>query len=592
MLSTVSDLSATTGPPKVVLKVEPIPVLPPKITISAPKVSSKEERLAPPAIQASTSSSVKDGTFSSSISTSKPLTVEASATSVIKKAESKAEAPISEAKSNEAFGGFGSTFSSALSDASKDASQTSEQTVASQASTSKVGGSFGFALKAEDKTTPAAPMDAGSKPGASMFGSISFGTLETKRKDKEPQKAAPPSFGSNSFAAPAPTTTTTAAPTPPTEKPGGAAFAPPTTSVFGGVSAASKSDSNPIVDEIKELYRVHNPSKLADLNDLLNKYKGKEHELLEKIKSKYAKPSGAAAGFPSQPASGGAFGAKPSIGSASTSGGFASAASPQPTKTSSMFGAPSTPGMASAFAPSTPSVFGAKTSPGATPFSSTSTASATPFGGTQTPATPFGGAPKSGASFGQTPFGGSAGTPFAPSTPSVFGSAGGSGIVASTPTPFGGGGALASNPAQTPFAAKTSSFGGGPQQAFGQQTQSQPSFGSSTTASAAAIGASAAFGQKSAFGTTGASKFGQSSFGSQPAGGSLFGSQASSSGSGGSLFLSSSSSGSSIINSSGSAGFGSGFQSTGAPTSSLFGSQTTASGSPGFSSPGFAPRRL
>ncbi|KAL3912587.1 MAG: hypothetical protein SGARI_001079 [Bacillariaceae sp.] len=48
-----------------------------------------------------------------------------------------------------------------------------------------------------------------------------------------------------------------------------------------------KEDVDNIRKELKNIYRKHNPSKLGDIDGLLQKYKGKEVALLNKVRTKY-----------------------------------------------------------------------------------------------------------------------------------------------------------------------------------------------------------------------------------------------------------------------------------------------------------------
>ncbi|KAG9416874.1 hypothetical protein AC1031_001265 [Aphanomyces cochlioides] len=367
---------------------------------------------------------------------------------------------------------------------------------------------------------PTAPVAASPSP----FGTAAVSTTTTTASPFGSATTASSPFGSTAAtqatpatAAASPFGSTSAWPSTPASQPAASPFGSGSTSSFG-VDYRSK---------VVEFYKKHNPDKLAEVDTVLQKYKGKEEELLRKLEAKYNKPQ--ATGF----GSASPFGAP-------ANSGFGAAASPfgsttqQPAKAG--FGAAASPFTTPAqAAPSTPS-FGSQAQ--ASPFGASSSgfASASPFGAASTPAAPaFGTTTSLG---GNSPFG-------APSATPAFGSTTPMGAASSTPA-FGATTALGGS--ASPAFGSTTALGGTATPAFGSASQLGGGFGSSAPAfgapSALGAAAPAAGGGFSAFATSSTPSFG---FGGQASGGG-FGGQATSGG----------------------GGFGSGFGQTSAFTSSSF----------------------
>lgn len=290
------------------------------------------------------------------------------------------------------------------------------------------------------------------------------------------------SLPSPSVSAPAPAASTAASssPSPSPFNIGGASSsgtgmfgsAAPAAGPFASTSSAGAKQESPLTSsaatadvrsQVVEIYRIHNPQKLGDVDGLLAKYQGREAELVAKLKKKYnngtgapslgstvqqtpQKPSTAPAAVTPSPFS---TPTKPvgGLGGATTDSSPFGAAAPQ-------FGSVSTPSGGGLFgsggglgssAPA-PSPFGPK------PAFGQSTASATGFGAaaaSPAQASPFG-APASG-SMGQGAFSSSAfGAPQTPASSTGFG--------IGTPQPatpgsggLFGGGTPQSNAAQSSF---------------------------------------------------------------------------------------------------------------------------------------------
>ena len=205
-------------------------------------------------------------------------------------------------------------------------------------------------------------------------------------------------------------------------------------SIFGSPAAtpasAPKQDSSKDYHAIlTEFYQKHNPSKVGEVSKNLEKYKGREIEMFQKLATKYKVPSPLSDSTSQGGTTTGAASQATGFGSSSTSQtGFGSPAPTTSTTTSaspfgassSGFGSTTTPAPAS----TSSSGFGMSAS---TPFSSSApSATSSPFGAKPTTsASPFGATP------GPAPssiFGGSA----TGSTPSAFGSSG-----LASPSPFG-----------------------------------------------------------------------------------------------------------------------------------------------------------
>ncbi|KAH9195213.1 hypothetical protein AeNC1_002794 [Aphanomyces euteiches] len=378
---------------------------------------------------------------------------------------------------------------------------------------------------------PTAPVAASPSP----FGTATASTTTTAASPFGSATTASSPFGSTAAtqatpatAAASPFGSTSAWPSTPASQPVASPFGGGSTSSFG-VDYRSK---------VVEFYKKHNPDKLAEVDTVLQKYKGKEEELLRKLEAKYNKPQ--ATGF----GSASPFGAP-------ANSGFGAAASPFGSTTqqpaNAGFGAAASPFNTPAQAPpSTPS-FGSQASPfGA---SSSGFASASPFGAASTPAAPAFGATTSLG--GNSPFGAASATP-------AFGSTTPMGAATSTPA-FGATTALGGS--TTPAFGSTTALGGTAAPAFGSASQlgggfgsSAPAFGAPSALGSGGAAAPAAGGGFSAFATSSTPSFG---FGGQ-AGGGGFGGQATSGGGGGGFGQASS------------GGFGSGFGQTSGFASSSF----------------------
>ncbi|ETW09087.1 hypothetical protein, variant [Aphanomyces invadans] len=367
--------------------------------------------------------------------------------------------------------------------------------------------------KTSAATAPATPSPFGTASTASStFGS--FGT--TNAAAKPPAAAASPFGGNSSFSAtataasspfgatspasPSPFGTTTS--TPPAASPFGAAPATPAwpssqtaaAAPFGTPSAFGVDYRSKVV----EFYKKHNPDKLAEVDTVLQKYKGKEEELLKKLEAKYNKPQNVAGVF---------GGSSPFGANASTTPAFGSTPSPfgagQPAASgfgsASLFGAAATTTSSPGFGNPTPSPFGATTA-GSPGFGVTS-----PFGaagGAQSTATPaFGSTTPLGGGFGNTPaaspafgatsamggtaapafgattaLGGATTAPAFGATTSLGGSVGGFGGLGASAPKFGAPSTLGSGGGFSSFAATS---GATPSFGFGSQTSSStaPAFG-------------------------------------------------------------------------------------------------------------------
>jgi hypothetical protein len=300
--------------------------------------------------------------------------------------------------------------------------------------------------------------------------------------------------------------------------PGG--FGAPSTGGFGGAP-------NNVRDEVMKIYQQYNPAKLNEVPGILQKYRGREQMLLNKLRKKYNVPGGnggmnapagggfgapatsggfgapASGGF-GAPAAGGGFGAPVAgggFGAPATTGGFGAPASGGfgapaagggfgAPATGGGFGAPATGGGFGSMAPKTGGGFGAPAAGGgfgatAQPggFGGASSTTNSAFGAR--PAAGGFGAPATGGGFGAPATGGGFGAPAAvggfgaPTTGGGFGApAGGGGFGA----PAGGGFNQRSNPSS--FGVNTAGFGGfGATKSaggFGAPAQSNPAgaFGS------------------------------------------------------------------------------------------------------------------
>jgi hypothetical protein len=116
--------------------------------------------------------------------------------------------------------------------------------------------------------------------------------------------------------------------------------ATPSQSQFGngfGVSSAGTGGAEGIQRRIEEIYRQHNPQKMAEIPQLMQKYAGKEQELLDRVQKKYVsqpaasgpsapstslfRSSGAAQGATQPPSFGAGFGSPSVLGGGSAAGG-------------------------------------------------------------------------------------------------------------------------------------------------------------------------------------------------------------------------------------------------------------------------------
>ncbi|RHY15665.1 hypothetical protein DYB36_004247 [Aphanomyces astaci] len=327
-------------------------------------------------------------------------------------------------------------------------------------------------------TTSAPP--AFGKPSASPFGATPPSGLGTPSTAAKP---APSPFGTTPATAASPFgSTTTAAASSPFGAAATTAATPPAASPFGTTSTAWPSATaapSPFgassgfgVDyrsKVVEFYKQHNPDKLAEVDTVLQKYKGKEEELLKKLEAKYSKPQGTASGF------GG--GASP----------FGVAATP-PAFGSSPFGAAAAQPAATGFGGASPFGAAAGSSPGfgaPSPFGASPAAAASPFGAQpaqQAPTPSFGAT----TGFGSTGFGTSGAAPAFGSTTALGGTAApafgattslGGGAAPAFGSTLGGGGfgGLGSN-APT-FGASSTLGNGGGFSTFASNTAAAPSFG-------------------------------------------------------------------------------------------------------------------
>ncbi|RHZ12287.1 hypothetical protein DYB37_005626 [Aphanomyces astaci] len=334
------------------------------------------------------------------------------------------------------------------------------------------------APSAPTPATTSAPHAFG-KSSASPFGATPPSGLGTPSTAVKP---APSPFGTTPATAASPFgSSTTAAASSPFGAAATTAATPPAASPFGTTSTAWPSATaapSPFgassgfgVDyrsKVVEFYKQHNPDKLAEVDTVLQKYKGKEEELLKKLEAKYSKPQGTASGF------GG--GASP----------FGVAATP-PAFGSSPFGAAAAQPAATGFGGASPFGAAAGSSPG---FGAPS-----PFGASPAAASPFGAQPAQQAptpsfgattGFGNTGFGTSGAAPAFGSTTALGGTAapafgattslGGGAAPAFGSTMGGGGfGGLGSN-APT-FGASSTLGNGGGFSTFASNTAAAPSFG-------------------------------------------------------------------------------------------------------------------
>eukprot|EP01033_Poteriospumella_lacustris_P011858 gene11858-8453_t len=116
--------------------------------------------------------------------------------------------------------------------------------------------------------------------------------------------------------------------------------ATPSQSQFGngfGVSGAGTGGAEGIQRRIEAIYRQHNPQKMAEIPQLMQKYAGKEQELLDRVQKKYLlqpaaagpsapstslfRSSGAAQGATQPPSFGAGFGSPSVLGGGSAAGG-------------------------------------------------------------------------------------------------------------------------------------------------------------------------------------------------------------------------------------------------------------------------------
>jgi hypothetical protein len=279
------------------------------------------------------------------------------------------------------------------------------------AGTSGLGfGGLNAALLGAADAAPLA-VDTAAKPGTSLFGSTSttgagtgaasslFGSSTPGKPTATPTPFGAPAAASTSlFGSKTPVSSAASAiPLAPASTGGiGSLFSQPAAGLSSTPTPATGDSAESILQRVTAIYTQHNPSKLAEIPTLMEKYRGQEAQLLAKLEKKYGvTPSGVVAQAPSTPSS--------LFGGATGLGGFGAGTATTP-KAGGLFGAP-----AAAAAATTPTgslfggpVLGVTIGGGA---GGTTTPTPNPFGNT--------GAGIAGAGAGGTvpsPFGGSAGT--------------------------------------------------------------------------------------------------------------------------------------------------------------------------------------
>ena len=299
-------------------------------------------------------------------------------------------------------------------------------------------------------TKPKAALAAAAAPTLAPFGLASSGG--TSAPPVPASSSAMKPFGLSTAAAPVATNSATAAGT-------------------SSVAAAGTGNVQAIREQVVQIYKQHNPTKVAEVDKLMVKYKGNEQVLLQKIQQKYgaaAVPQSSASAVAAVPPAAGATAGAASTASPFGLGSLSAAASsltPQPFGLKPAAAVPTTqgtPSHASPFGVPAQPTFATPASAGTQPSPFNTPSSATPFGsagatGAAAPATaaspfgnPFGAGPTAGAAAGSSPFGAKT-----PATPTAFG------LAAGASTAFGSSLGHASSAGGAPFGA-TAPFGQAP----------------------------------------------------------------------------------------------------------------------------------